>query len=109
MTRDAAIAKAEDYFDSGDFRAHLARRVAIPTESQNPDRRSVLTAYIKSEMVHALEELGFACRELSQDGWPFLYAQCIEEEGRPTVLATGMAMSYEVSTLTGTRGCRPGA
>ena len=38
MTRDAAIARAEHYFDSGEFSADLARRVAIPTESQNPER-----------------------------------------------------------------------
>ncbi|PKA43163.1 hypothetical protein CWR43_14025 [Rhizobium sullae] len=38
MTRGAAIAKAEAYFDSGAFREDLARRVGMPTESQNPDR-----------------------------------------------------------------------
>ena len=34
MTRDRAIAAAEAYFDEGGFAADLARRVAIPTESQ---------------------------------------------------------------------------
>ena len=38
MSRDAAIARAADYFDGGGFKTDLARRVAIPTESQNPDR-----------------------------------------------------------------------
>ena len=34
MSRAAAIAAAEAYFDDGRFAADLARRVAIPTESQ---------------------------------------------------------------------------
>ena len=37
MTREQAIAQAEHCFDSGAFRALLARRLALPTESQNPD------------------------------------------------------------------------
>jgi hypothetical protein len=36
MTRDAAIARAQSYFDSGAFREDLARRVEMPTERQNP-------------------------------------------------------------------------
>jgi hypothetical protein len=31
MTRAAALAAAEQYFDEGGFAADLARRVAIPT------------------------------------------------------------------------------
>ena len=42
MSRDAAIARAKDYFDSGAFREDLARRVALKTESQNPERTAVL-------------------------------------------------------------------
>ena len=38
MSREAAIVRAEAYLDGGAFKADLARRVAIPTESQNPDR-----------------------------------------------------------------------
>ena len=38
MTRAAAIAAAEAYFDEGGFVADLARRVAIPTESQVEER-----------------------------------------------------------------------
>ncbi|MET4687689.1 M20 family metallopeptidase [Sinorhizobium fredii] len=89
MTRDAAIARAEAYFDSGDFRADLARRVGMPTESQNPERASVLAQYLDTEIRPAFKALGFACRELSQDGWPFLYAERIEGEGKPTVLGYG--------------------
>ena len=44
MSRDRAIAHAERYFDEGGFFADLARRVAIPTESQNPERGADLAA-----------------------------------------------------------------
>src|SRR5690606_8529570 len=36
VSREQAIANAEQCFDSGAFRAVLSRRVSIPTESQNP-------------------------------------------------------------------------
>jgi len=89
MTRDAAIAKAESYLTSGDFQEDLARRVAMPTESQNPDRQPVLDLYIEAEMKPAFEALGFECRKLSQNGWPFLYAERHEDALRPTVLGYG--------------------
>ena len=66
MTRAAAIARAELYFDSGAFRNDLARRVAIPTESQNPERKEELARYLSSEIAPALEKLGFTCRTLTQ-------------------------------------------
>ena len=51
MTRATAISRAEAYFDSGAFKADLARRVAIPTESQNPERaRKTLRAILSSEI-----------------------------------------------------------
>ena len=46
MTRAASIAEAFAYFDSKSFHADLARRVAIATESQNPDRAADLAAYL---------------------------------------------------------------
>jgi hypothetical protein len=48
MSRAAAIARAEAYFDSGAFRDDLSRRVAIPTESQNPERAEDLARYLSS-------------------------------------------------------------
>jgi hypothetical protein len=65
MSRAAAISRAETYFDSGAFKADLARRVAIPKESQNPERKEELARYLSSEMVPALEQLGFTCRTLT--------------------------------------------
>src|SRR3974390_3321648 len=64
MTREAAIARAADYFDGGGFKADLARRVAVPTESQNPERTAELARYVEGEMKTALEGLGFTCRGL---------------------------------------------
>jgi acetylornithine deacetylase/succinyl-diaminopimelate desuccinylase-like protein len=91
MTRAAAIASAEAYLDSGTFKADLARRVAIPTESQNPDRGGELARYLAAEIRPALEELGFSCRILAQPRarGPFLYAERIEDPALQTVFGYG--------------------
>ena len=91
MTRAAAIARAESYFDSGAFKADLARRVAIPTESQNPERKDELARYLSTEIAPALEALGFTCRTLSQQSakGPFLFAERIEDASLPTVFGYG--------------------
>jgi acetylornithine deacetylase/succinyl-diaminopimelate desuccinylase-like protein len=91
MSRDAAIARAEQYFDSGAFKTDLARRVAIATESQNPERSGELARYIHEEMQPALETLGFRCRILRHEKarGPFLYAERTEGEDLPTVLGYG--------------------
>jgi len=80
MSRDRAIAHAERYFDEGGFFADLARRVAIPTESQNPDRVADLARYLSAEMQPSFERLGFKCRLLENPlakGGPFLFAVSI--------------------------------
>ncbi len=91
MSRQAAIKHAETYFDSGAFKTDLARRVAIPTESQNPDRAGELKRYIEAEMVPALEALGFRCRLLTHEKarGPFLAAERIEAAQLPTVVCYG--------------------
>src|ERR1043165_5799925 len=91
MTREAAIARAEEDFDSGTFKSDLARRVSIPTESQNSERAADLARYVEVEMKPALEALGFKCRVLTQAKakGPFLYGERIEGEGLPTVLGYG--------------------
>lgn len=91
MSREAAIAKAEAYFESGALKADLSRLVAMPTESQNPDCADVLTTYIESEMRPLLESLGFTCqtlRHLKAKG-PFLYAERIEDPALPTIFGYG--------------------
>ncbi|WP_414474615.1 M20 family metallopeptidase [Microvirga sp. M2] len=91
MTRETAIAKAENYFDSGALKTDLARLVAMPTESQNPERAETLTAYIETEMRPLLESLGFTCRTLHHPKakGPFLYAERIESPDVPTILGYG--------------------
>ena len=91
-TREQAIRSIERYCDEGGFLADLARRVAIPTESQNPARAASLAEYLDSEMRRSLEAMGFDCRvhenPLAGKG-PFLVATRIEGASLPTVLTYG--------------------
>ena len=92
MSRTETIAAIETYFDAGGFVADLARRVAIPTESQNPERGAALSAYLTDEMQPGLERQGFRCTILpnpSPKGGPFLVASRIEDPALPTVLTYG--------------------
>ncbi len=90
-TRNTAIDRAADYFDSGTLFDVLARRVAVPTESQNPDRADALVAYLTDEMVPAFEAMGFECRLVDHPEAlaPFLLAERHEGDDRPTVLGYG--------------------
>ena len=94
MTRSAAITRASDYFDSGDFLADLARRVAFRTESGTAARRPELLAYLEQEMVPAAGRLGADTRVLDNpdtSGGPLLIAHRHEGDGLPTVLTYGHA------------------
>ena len=88
MTRAAAIQSAEQYFDSKAFHADLARRVAIPTESQNPDRGAELAQYLHAELGSSLQALGFVCEvyENANGKNPFLIATRNEGDALPNVL-----------------------
>jgi acetylornithine deacetylase/succinyl-diaminopimelate desuccinylase-like protein len=90
-SRVDAIHLAQECFDSGQFRQLLARRVAIPTESQNPERAGVLRQYLEAEIRPAFEAMGFTCRilEHSKALAPFLFAERFEGAGLPTVLGYG--------------------
>jgi len=92
MSRAAAILESERYFDGGGFFTDLARRVAIPTESQNPARGAELRTYLEEEMRPGLERQGFRCTLLAnpaEKGGPFLFAERIEDAALPTVLSYG--------------------
>ena len=91
MTRADAIASATAYFDAGTFKADLARRVAIPTESQNPERKAELARYLEAEIAPALQALGFTCRTLThaKARGPFLFAERQEDPALPTVFGYG--------------------
>ena len=91
MTRLAAIANAEAYFDGKGFERDLARRVAIPTESQNPQRVSALREYLDDELSPVLRGMGFESQSYPNPtlGGPFLIATRIEDASLPTVLSYG--------------------
>jgi len=92
MTREASLQDIERYFDGGGFVADLARRVAIPTESQDPERGAALSSYLTQELQPILERRGFRCTILpnpSAKGGPFLVAARIEDPALPTVLTYG--------------------
>ena len=91
MTRAAAIQSAEHYFDSQQFHADLARRIAIATESQNPDRQNELQTYLRGELTPSLQALGFTCNVYDSPVGtsPFLIATRTEGDNMPTVMSYG--------------------
>ena len=91
MTRAAAIAAVEAYFDEGGFAADLGRRVAIPTESQVEGRGEVLQSYLGDEIAPALKRLGFTSTIFDNPvrGGPILIAERREEGAATTVLGYG--------------------
>jgi len=90
-TRQTAIAAAEAYFDSGGFLDDLARLVAIPSESQNPEAAPHLIRYLDAAMIPMLTALGFDCETHPNPagGAPILLAARIEDPALPTVLTYG--------------------
>ena len=93
-TREQAIKSVERYFDEGQFLEDLARRVAVPTESQNPERATVLREYLEGELASSLDALGFSCfvhANPVSGGGPFLIAQRVEDPKLPTVFTYGHA------------------
>ena len=78
MSREGAIARVTDYFDSGGYFEDLARRVAIHTESQEPSQKPELYRYLTEEMTPTLAPLGFDCKIYDnpvERGGPFLVAR----------------------------------
>lgn len=91
-TRAGAIERAYQKMDSGEFLDDLARRIAIPTESQVPDRAPELMRYQTEEIAPSFEKMGFTCEIIANPvpkRGPILVAQRIENPNRPTVLIYG--------------------
>ena len=87
MSRSNAIARAQAYFDDGSFVSDLARRVAIPSTSQEPHRAGTLRTYLDDEIAPALARLGFISRILDNpNGPPVLVAERVENLDFITVL-----------------------
>lgn len=94
MGRSEAVAAAYTYFDDGSFWADLARRVAIRTESPNPERGTDLYLYLETELTPSLAELGFDSEVFDNPhsgGGPFLVAHRHEHDDLPTMLSYGHA------------------
>ncbi|MEM9519979.1 MAG: M20 family metallopeptidase [Actinomycetota bacterium] len=92
MGRDAVITAAETWFDQGGLFDELAVRVAIPTESPNPERAPDLDRYLRNELTPALEAMGFDCRVHPNPvptAGPFLIARRDEDPALPTVMTYG--------------------
>jgi acetylornithine deacetylase/succinyl-diaminopimelate desuccinylase-like protein len=92
-TREGAVRRARAYVDGGAFERDLARRVAIPTESQALlASRAALERYVAEEMVPSFEGAGFTCRVFDNPvagQGPILLATRIEQANLPTVLGYG--------------------
>jgi acetylornithine deacetylase/succinyl-diaminopimelate desuccinylase-like protein len=90
-TRADAIARVREHLRSGEFLAELGRRVAYRTESQNPERRDVLRAYLEEELQPAFSGLDFSTRliESPTGKGPYLLAEYNEDAALPTVLTYG--------------------
>ena len=91
-TRDEALACARAHIDSGAFQADLARRVAIPTESQEPGQRRELYRYLLEEIGPWLRRFDFQIElfeNADPEGGPFLLATRHEDDEAPTLLTYG--------------------
>lgn len=94
MTRDAAIARATDYYESGSFKSELAKLVAYRSESQNPEAaaRTESLRYLQKAILPRLEPMGFDCEIIDNPdprGGPLLLGERAEGEGLPTILTYG--------------------
>ena len=76
MSRQTVIRSLQTYYDDGRFLADLRRRVAIPTESQNPARRPELYQYLEAE-------IPYLDRVFSKD------ARSVVEQSEVIVIANG--------------------
>lgn len=91
-TREGAIARAAQHFDSGDFVAGLGRLVAHPTQSQLPNAHAALADYFDEVLAPDLDTLGFSSKLLDNpepDAGPVLVAARHEGDDLPTVLIYG--------------------
>jgi acetylornithine deacetylase/succinyl-diaminopimelate desuccinylase-like protein len=114
MSRDAALALAREHLDSGAFVRELARRVAIPTTSQDATSMPALRAYLSEEMAPSLATLGFSSQIFDNPepshtptAGPFLIATRHESDALPTVLMYGHGDVIRGQDKSWTRGQGP--
>ena len=114
MTRDAAWAAAREHLDSGAFVRDLARRVAIPTASQDPAAMPALRAYLNDEIAPSLAAIGFDSSihdnpkpDHQPTAGPLLIATRHESDALPTVLMYGHGDVIRGQDKSWTRGRGP--
>ncbi len=110
--RAGALAAAEAHFASGDFVRDLARRVAIRTESQQPDSGPALHAYLADELAPSLAALGFVSTIHANPVPPYgplLVARRHEGDTLPTALMYGHGDVIRGQDKSWTRGAGPWA
>jgi hypothetical protein len=86
---DDAIARAIDCFESGAIEADLARRIAIPSESQTPGGLPHCRCQLTAETVPSFEAMGFETCILEnpvRTAGPVTLASRIDDLALPTVL-----------------------
>ena len=91
-TRETAIARALDFFDTDGFRARLAALVAIRSTSQDPAHEADVRQYLREAIAPWLERLGFTAEihpNPAAGFGPILTAERIESPELPTVLTYG--------------------
>ncbi len=91
-SRETAIARALDVFDTNQFRDQLAKLVAIRSTSQDPGAADEVRRYLTDAIQPWLERLGFsvAIHSNPAEGFgPILTAERIEDPAVPTVLTYG--------------------
>src|SRR6202020_806523 len=91
MTRADAIARAHTMLRSGEFLKQLDRRVAYQTESQNPEQRDALRAYLTDDLQPAFAKMDFSTKLIESPAGkgPYLLAEHHETASAPTVLIYG--------------------
>lgn len=91
-SRAGAIARVLEHFDSGAFQETLARRVAIESTSQEPERAPELERYLAEEIGPSLESaLGVEWEILPNpvEAGPILVGERREGDDLPTILVYG--------------------
>ncbi|HZR75274.1 M20 family metallopeptidase [Bradyrhizobium sp.] len=91
MTRTDAVTRAQNMLRSGEFLIQLDRRVSYQTESQNPEKRAALAAYLTEDLQPAFEKMDFSTRLIESPAkkGPYLLAEYRENVSAPTVLVYG--------------------
>ena len=90
--RNEVIERALADYDDGRYMEELRRRVAIPTESQDPERLPELYRYLNEEIGPAFERMGYEWQVFDnpfEAQGPVLLATRMEDANLPTVLGYG--------------------